>query len=80
MKAINISELRSHLLQYMEEAAHGETIRVTSHGRTLADIVPATDRQQHDAEKLQWIAANAILGDVVSPLEDEWDAQKNYKL
>ena len=41
MRVVGIRELRASLSGTLREVSRGERIRVTSHGRAVADIVPA---------------------------------------
>lgn len=41
---IGIRELRQHASRYIDEAAHGQAIDITRHGRIVARIVPAAPR------------------------------------
>ena len=44
MREIGVRQLKASLSEVLHEAQRGERIRVTSHGRPLADIVaPASD-------------------------------------
>ena len=75
MQTINISEFRANLLKYLELANTGEAISVTSNGRTLATVTPPTNQKEEARNKLNAIAQNAEIGDIVSPLDEIWDAQ-----
>ncbi|MEP4485967.1 MAG: type II toxin-antitoxin system prevent-host-death family antitoxin [Halioglobus sp.] len=75
MQTINISEFRANLLKYLELANTGEAISVTSNGRTLATVTPPTNQKEDARNKLNAIAQNAEIGDIVSPLDEVWDAQ-----
>ena len=74
METVNISELRANLLSYLNKAKQGDEIVITSHGEILATIVPPVDKNQQAKAKLKLLAKNAVIGDIVSPTEDTWDA------
>ncbi len=74
MESVNISELRANLLHYLKKAQEGHEIIITSHGETLAAIVPPIDRNIQTRNKLKQLAKNAVIKDVVSPIQDNWDA------
>jgi prevent-host-death family protein len=74
MLTVNISDLRSNLLKYLEKANHGEQITVTTNGRILATIAPPTDKKAMAKKQLSELAASAKLHDVTSPLDAQWDA------
>ncbi len=74
MLTVNISELRSNLLKYLEKANAGEQITVTTNGRLLATINPPTDQKAVAIKQLSELAATAKIHDVISPLNSRWDA------
>lgn len=74
METVNISELRSNLLNYLKKAKEGQEILITSHGETLATIVPPVDRNKQAKAKLKHLAKSAVIKDVLSPTNDKWDA------
>jgi prevent-host-death family protein len=75
MQTVNISEFRANLLKYLELANTGEAITVTSNGRTLATITPPVNLSSDARAKLQTIAQSAEIGDILSPLDEAWEAQ-----
>jgi prevent-host-death family protein len=76
MKNITITELRANLLKYLKIAQHGEQINVTSKGTLLATLTPPVAQQNFARDKLRKLAKTAIIHDVISPIEDSWDAMK----
>ena len=40
MKIVKVSELRRNLPEYLAKVRHGERLRVTSHGKIIAEISP----------------------------------------
>ncbi len=40
MKNVNVSQLRQNLPAYVERAAKGERVRVTSRGKVVAELAP----------------------------------------
>ncbi len=74
MEIVNISELRANLLSYLKKANQGEEIVITSHGQTLATIVPPADKNKQAKVKLKELAKSAVVGDIVTPADDTWNA------
>lgn len=74
METVNISELRANLLNYLRKAKQGQEIVITSHGEALATIVPPIDKNQQAKAQLEQLAKSAVIGDIVSPIVDKWDA------
>lgn len=81
MITIPISLLRERLQYYLRKAAKGERVRITSHGETLVDIVPASitvNEREEARARLREIAKTAIIGDVISPANavEDWDVMR----
>lgn len=74
METVNISEFRANLLNYLKKAKDGQQIIITSHGETLATIVPPLDQNHQAKAKLRQLAKTAVVKDIVSPVDDKWDA------
>ena len=74
MLTVNISELRSNLLKYLEKASSGEQITVTTNGKVLATITPPKNKKKLAKKQLAELAATARLHDVTAPLADQWEA------
>ncbi|MEO0966996.1 MAG: type II toxin-antitoxin system prevent-host-death family antitoxin [Cyanobacteria bacterium J06639_18] len=76
MESINISEFRANLLSYLKKAKEGTELNITSHGEVLATIVPPINRSKLARAKLEELAKTAAIGDVISPIDNEWDMMK----
>jgi len=73
-RTIKASEFKATCLRLMDEvASSGEEIVITKNGRPTARLVPCR-KQFRD-----WFGADRgrieILGDIISPIEVEWEAQ-----
>ncbi len=76
MREVNVTELRSHLPKYLSCAQEGNEILVTSHGQVIARILPPLDTRQKALNTLRELRKNCQIGDVISPLDETWDAEK----
>ena len=76
MKNVSISELRANLLKYLSLVQQGEQINVTSKGKVMATLTPPVGQQDAANIKLGYLAKTAVIHDVISPMEDNWDAMK----
>ena len=74
MHEVNVSELRSRLPEYLALAEAGEEILVTRRGKVVARLSAARDVRAGAKERLTALRRRAQVGDVVSPLEVDWDA------
>ena len=75
MKMIKASEFKAKCLKLMDEVAEtGETIVITKNGKEVAELHPAKKRVKSlfGAHK----GMMKIKGDIISPIDVEWDALK----
>lgn len=77
MKTINASDFKAKCLAMFDEiATTGEAITVFKHGKPIAEIFPAVDREKgYPQETLKGTVE--ILGDIVSPVlpAEDWKAE-----
>ncbi len=74
MTVISVSKLRQNLQSYLALVASGERLRITSHGRTVAEITPPA--AGHDAAAT---ARRRLRGSVLRfdrPTEPAWSADE----
>ena len=76
MQNINISDFRSHLAHYLKIAQRGESLSISSHGEVLAIISPPNQQKQQAKAALQTIAQHSVIDDILSPLNESWDAMQ----
>lgn len=74
MKEVPISEFKAKCLALLENVRRTRTpLRVTRFGKPVAEVIPPTVIQDRSA----WIGSMKntieILGDIISPAEDEGD-------
>jgi prevent-host-death family protein len=74
-KQVKASEFKAKCLALIDEvAATGEPVVVTKHGKPLAELVP--HRTAKKSPLGIWKGKVKIVGDIISPLDVEWDAMK----
>ena len=76
MSEVNVSELRNRLPEYLARAEAGEDVLVTRRGRVVARLCAAHDARAGAKERLASLRGRARVGDVVSPVEVDWDAAR----
>lgn len=76
METVNVSDLRTRLPEYLSRAEAGEEIEVTRRGEVIARLVPARDRRRTAKERLAALRTSASVGDVVSPVDEDWEAAR----
>jgi prevent-host-death family protein len=78
MLQVNIAEFRRHLSSWLAKVREGEEIQITSRGEAIARIIPERDETQAAYERLAALRGRAYLGDVTSPIEEEWTADSDH--
>ena len=76
MEKVGISTLRENLSIFLKKVQKGQVITITSRGHEMARLVPAEDRREKSREILRKLGKNAFIGDIVSPVHEEWEAMK----
>ena len=76
MSKVNVTELRQNLPAYLAEVQKGGEIEVTVHGKVIARIVPEAGRQAAARKYLKSLRKSAVIGDIISPSGDVWDAER----
>ena len=76
-QTIKASEFKARCLKLMDEVANsGEEIVITKNGKPVAKLAPFRERSEswfgRDRGKIR------ILGDVISPVEMEWEAESKF--
>ena len=74
MSSIAVSDLRANLMQVLEQIKQGAQIKITSHGKVVAKLVPADYTQNLAKEQLLQIGESASIKDIISPIDEPWDA------
>ena len=77
MRRVKVTELRKRLQGYLKDVQHGDPIQITSHGRVIARLVPEPGVAESARESLDRWAESAKLGDGVSPVGEEWEAESD---
>ena len=73
MKTIKASEFKARCLQLMNEVSEtGEPLIITKNGKPVSQLVPYRQRPSTLFGALK--GSVEILGDIVSPLDEDWEA------
>ena len=78
MREVNVTELRNHLQAYLGQVQKGDEFLVTSRGKVIARLVPGAQERLTVRERLYALRARCRVGDVVSPLDDVWEAERDH--
>ncbi len=76
MEIAAVSELRANLPGFLKKVETGNIISITSRGREIAWLVPPAPARESARSALRRLRQTAIVGDVLSPVEDDWTAAK----
>jgi prevent-host-death family protein len=75
MRQVNVTELRSHLHKYLDCVQKGSEVLVTWHGEVIARILPPIDKKKEAANKLKKLRTRSKINDVISPIDESWEAE-----
>ena len=76
MEKVGISTLRENLSTFLKKVQKGEVIIITSRGHDMARLVPLEDKGVKSRKILRDLGKNAFIGDIISPIDEEWEAMK----
>ena len=76
MEKVGVSTLRENLSIFLKKVQKGQVITITSRGHEMARLVPAEDKREKSRELLRKLGKNAFIGDILSPIHEEWEAMK----
>lgn len=76
METVGVNVLRKNLTRVLERVKNGESITIISRGDEVARLVPPADKMEQARKALEELRKTAYVGDVVSPIEEEWEMMK----
>lgn len=74
MLNIGISEFRANMHHILKKVQQGETVTLTQRGVEVARLVPPAFIQAAARAELELLRETAALGDVLSPLDENWES------
>lgn len=75
MRTIGATEFKAHFLELIEEVRKtGKSILVTKRGKPAAMVVPPPAELECPFEIGRFDGTIEILGDLVAPIDTEWEA------
>jgi prevent-host-death family protein len=75
MKTIKASEFKAKCLALMDEvAASREAIVITKNGKPVAQLAPVARKRRSVFGFMK--GRGKILGDIVSPIEEDWQTER----
>ncbi len=76
MKSTDITQIEKNIPEVLSTIQAGGIISVTLKGREVAKLVPPDNIMETARKKLALLRKTAVVDDVLSPVEDEWEAMK----
>jgi len=76
MEKIGVSTLRENLSIFLKKVQKGQVVTITSRGHEMARLVPVEDKKEKSREFLLKLGKNSTIGDILSPIDEEWEAMK----
>jgi prevent-host-death family protein len=75
MIQVSASDFKTHCLQYIDMAStQHKNLVITKRGKPVARLVPYKEEVR---EAFGWMAGTGVIcGDIMEPLDVEWDALK----
>lgn len=70
MQQVNVTELRSRLPYFLQQVKKGVELEITSHGKSIARIVPEPNDVEGARQRLLQLRGTMITGDIVEPIHD----------
>ena len=76
MEKVGISTLRENLSVFLKKVQKGHAITITSRGHEMARLVPIEAKREKSRAILRELRKNAFIGDILSPIHEDWEAMK----
>jgi len=76
MESVSMNELQSDMAEILRKIEAGGVIVITSQGREVAKLVPPDNETEKARRMLRELRRTAVVGDVLSPVTEEWEAMK----
>ncbi len=76
MEKVAVSEFRANLVAFLKRVEKGEIIALTSRGHEVAKIVPPDNKIKEAKKALKKLQQTAVIGDIISPIDEEWEVLK----
>lgn len=76
MVKIGISEFRANMNVVLQRVQRGEMVVITSRGIAIAHLVPPDHARLAARKELEALRESAVVGDVLTALDEPWEANK----
>lgn len=76
MLEVSVTAFRNHVPDYLEKVRNGEGIALSSRGKVVARLIPPKGGSDYAKQWLIALRASSHIGDVVSSVDENWDADR----
>ena len=76
MEAVGVNTLKKNLSVFLKKVKKGESITITSRGHEIALLVPPVGKMEKARKALDELRKTAFVGDVLTPVTDDWELLK----
>lgn len=76
MESIALNQIQENIDEFLEKIRKGNFFMITFEGREIGKFVPADDVRKNARKKLEQLRKTAVVEDVLSPIDEEWEAMK----
>jgi prevent-host-death family protein len=73
METVGVSTLKNNLKTFLKKVKNGESITIISRGHEIARLIPPADKIKNARKALEELRSTAFIGDVISPIDVEWE-------
>ncbi len=74
MISIGISEFRTNMSMFLQRVQEGEIISLLLRDKEIAKLVPPDYARVVARQTLEDLRQTAVVGDLLAPLDETWDA------
>lgn len=76
VRKVKVTDLRNDLPTYLKAVQAGEELSIESRGKIIARLVPDRGAEEAARERLRALRSKVRVGDVISPVEEPWEAEQ----
>lgn len=76
MESIALNQIQENVDEFLKKIRNGKFLLITFEGREIGKFVPTGGVMETARKKLEQIRKTAVVEDVLSPIDEEWEAIK----
>lgn len=76
METIAVDDFKDNFWEILKKIEHGSIYTITLQGKPVARLIPPGITIEEARKSLQTLQKTAIIKDVISPIDVEWEALK----